>query len=317
MTVSTGTRRSNGLPPWLRRRIPRLHECSPIESIVRRHHLHTVCREALCPNRADCYAKRKATFIILGDVCTRGCLFCSVAKGAPRPPDPGEPARLASAAAELGLEYVIVTSVTRDDLPDGGAGQFAATVRALRSLETNPVIELLVPDFGGDRRSLGVVLAEGPDILCHNLETVRRLYGEVRRGAEYERSLLMLSEAKLSHREVMTKSALMLGLGETEGEVVEAFADLRAASCDFLAIGQYLRPGVDQVPVREYVTPERFSWFEGEAYRLGFHEVASGPLVRSSYAENRVDFRRRGTPRGSGIQREEERHEVDHDGAAF
>jgi lipoic acid synthetase len=300
MTVSTGTRRSNGLPYWLRRGIPRLHECSPIESVVRRHRLHTVCREALCPNRADCYARRKATFIILGDVCTRGCSFCSVSKGSPAPPDPGEPVRIAYATAELGLAYVVVTSVTRDDLPDGGAGHFAATVRALKALETDPVIELLIPDFGGDRRAVETILAEGPDVLCHNLETVRRLYGDVRRGADYERSLRMLEEAKRAHGEVMTKSAIMLGLGETEAEVVEAFRDLRQASCDLLAIGQYLRPGLDQVPVREYVTPDRFSWFAGEAYRLGFREVAAGPLVRSSYAESRVDSRRRAVPRGSG-----------------
>ena len=317
MTVSTGTRRSNGLPHWLRRRIPLLDECGPIETIVRRHRLHTVCSEALCPNRADCYARRKATFIILGDVCTRGCLFCSVSKGSPTAPDPGEPIRIARAAAELGLEYVVVTSVTRDDLPDGGAGQFAATVRALRSLEHNPVVEVLIPDFRGDRRALGAVLAEGPDVLCHNLETVRRLYGEVRRGADYDRSLLMLSEAKRIRREVMTKSALMLGLGETAEEVAEAFHDLREVSCDFLAVGQYLRPGRDHVPVREYVTPERFSRLEGEAYRLGFREVASGPLVRSSYAENRVGFHRRGIPRGSGRRCEEERYEVDYDGTTF
>jgi len=317
MTVSTGTRRSNGLPPWLRRRIPRVAECGPIETIVRKHRLHTVCREALCPNRADCYARRKATFIVLGDVCTRGCRFCSVAKGAPGAPDPGEPERVARAAAELGLEYVIVTSVTRDDLPDGGAGHFAATVRALRAIDRSPVVELLVPDFGGDPGALETVLAAGPDVLGHNIETVRGLYGGVRRGADYDRSLLLLSDAKRLGGEVMTKSALMLGLGETEEEVLEAFRDLRGASCDFLAIGQYLRPGMDQVPVREYVTPERFSRLAEEAYRLGFLEVASGPLVRSSYAENRVDCHRRALPRGSVGRCEEERHEVDYNGTSF
>lgn len=298
MTVSTETRRSKSLPPWLRRRIPLLDECSSVASVVRKHGLHTVCHEALCPNRAECYSKRKVTFIILGDVCTRGCRFCSVAKGAPSPPDPGEAGRVARAASELGLRHVIVTSVTRDDLVDGGAAQFAATIRALRALDARPTIEVLVPDFGGEREALGAVLAEGPDVLCHNLETVRRLYGEVRPGANYERSLLMLAAAKRMNAEVMTKSALMLGLGETTAEVLETLGDLRGAACDFLAIGQYLRPGLDQAPVRDYVTPERFSWFEKEAYRLGFLEAASGPLVRSSYVEQRVEsYRAQGAPR--------------------
>ena len=300
MTVSTETRRSKSLPPWLRRRIPLLYECSSVASIVRKHALHTVCHEALCPNRAECYAKRKVTFIILGDVCTRGCRFCSVANGAPSPPDPEEPRRVARAAGELGLRHVIVTSVTRDDLADGGAAQFAATIRALRATEAGPTTEVLVPDFGGARDALGAVLAEGPDILCHNLETVRRLYGEVRPGADYERSLGLLAEAKRRRGRVMTKSALMLGLGETSAEVLEALSDLRRAACDFLAIGQYLRPGLGQVPVRDYVTPERFAWFEREARRLGFREAASGPLVRSSYVEHGVESVRALTVPGTG-----------------
>jgi lipoic acid synthetase len=293
MTVSTKSRRSARLPGWLQRRIPLLGECGPIESIVRGNNLHTVCREALCPNRAECYSRHKATFLVLGDVCTRGCRFCSVLRGTPAPPDAGEPARIAKAAEEMGLETAIVTSVTRDDLPDGGAGVFADTVRALKRLESPPVVEVLIPDFGGNVESLATVLEAGPDILAHNVETVRRLYGTVRRGADYERSLFILSEAKRIHEEVMTKSSLILGLGETTAEVREAFRDLRRSSVDFLTVGQYLRPGMGQVPVRRYVSPERFARFREEALGLGFHDVAAGPLVRSSYQEVRPDIRER------------------------
>jgi lipoic acid synthetase len=290
MTVSTKARRSTSLPGWLQRRIPLLGECGPIESIVRGNNLHTVCREALCPNRAECYSRRKATFLILGGICTRGCRFCAVSRGKPHPPDPDEPVRLAKAAGEMGLKQVIVTSVTRDDLPDGGAAVFARTVRELKRLEDAPIVEVLIPDFGGSFEALATVLEAGPAIVSHNIETVRRLYGTVRRGADYERSLSILSEAKRIREEVMTKSALILGLGETVEEVLRAFRDLRRASVDYLAVGQYLRPGMDQVPVREYIPPERFAWFEGEALRLGFREVAAGPLVRSSYQEVRLDL---------------------------
>ncbi len=294
MAVSTQSRRSTRLPGWLRRRIPLLDECSPVEGIVRENNLHTVCSEALCPNRAECYSRRKATFLILGRVCTRGCRFCGVSKGEPLPPDPDEPARLAKAAGEMGLKHVIVTSVTRDDLPDGGAGAFARTVRELKRLGNAPVVEVLVPDFGGRLESLGTVLEAGPEILSHNIETVRRLYAEARTGADYERSLFVLSEAKRIREEVITKSALILGLGETTQEVLHAFRDLRRASVDCLAVGQYLRPRIGKLPVREYIPPERFSWFEQEALSLGFREVAAGPLVRSSYREVRLDLHQRG-----------------------
>ncbi|MDD4857963.1 MAG: lipoyl synthase, partial [Candidatus Krumholzibacteria bacterium] len=200
-------------------------ECGPVESIVRSNNLHTVCREALCPNRAECYSRGKATFLILGDVCTRGCGFCSVLRGAPKPPDPGEPQRVAKAAEEMALTNVIVTSVTRDDLPDGGAGIFAETVRSLKRLAKSPVVEVLVPDFGGSVESIAAVLDAGPDIFSHNVETVRRLYDKVRRGADYDRSLFVLSEAKRIRGEVITKSSLILGMGETAGEVLGAFRD--------------------------------------------------------------------------------------------
>jgi lipoic acid synthetase len=290
MTVSTELRRSARLPRWLQRRIPLLDECGPVEGIVRGNNLHTVCREALCPNRAECYSRHKVTFLILGGVCTRGCAFCGVMRGTPEPIDLEEPARIAKAAQQLGLAHAIVTSVTRDDLPDGGSGLFADTVRSLKGLENPPVVEVLIPDFGGSLESLAEVLEAGPEILSHNIETVRRLYGAVRRGAGYERSLAVLSEAKRLRGEVMTKSSLMLGLGETTEEVVASFRDLRRSSVDYLAIGQYLRPGMEQVPVRHYVSPERFAWFEEEALRLGFREVAAGPLVRSSYQEVRLDL---------------------------
>ena len=306
MTVSTRSRRSKSLPRWLQRRIPLLEECGPVEGAVRRNNLHTVCREALCPNRAECYARRKVTFIILGDTCTRGCRFCSVSRGTPSPVDPEEPERLARAAGELGLRRVIVTSVTRDDLPDGGAGQFAAAVRALKALRPAPAVEVLVPDFAGDGEALAAVLDADPDMLSHNVETVRRLYPEVRRGADYERSLRLLGDAKRIREEVMTKSALMLGLGETAEEMRNTFRDLRLRDCDFLAVGQYLRPGLDQVPVREYLPPGRFDRIREEALDMGFLEVAAGPLVRSSYEENGLDHRT-GARYREGITDEEAR----------
>jgi lipoic acid synthetase len=247
-----------------------------------------VCREALCPNRTECYSRRRATFLILGGVCTRGCRFCAVSRGTPHPLDSGEPARIARAADQMRLENVIVTSVTRDDLRDGGAGAFADTVRALKGLGKPPVVEVLIPDFGGNLESLATVLAAGPEILAHNIETVRRLYATARRGANYDRSLFLLSEAKLIRPEVITKSSLMLGLGETTEEVLEAFRDLRSSSVDCLTVGQYMRPGIEQIRVRSYIPPERFDWFREEALAMGFRDAAAGPLVRSSYQEVRL-----------------------------
>ena len=288
MTVSTTSRRSARLPRWLQRRIPLLGECSPVECIVRGNNLQTVCREALCPNRAECYSRRRATFLILGGVCTRGCRFCAISRGTPHPPDPDEPVRIVRAASMMNLENVIVTSVTRDDIPDGGAAAFADTVRALKRLEKPPVVEVLIPDFGGSLESLATVLAAGPEILGHNIETIRRLYARARRGADYDRSLSLLSEAKRIRQEVITKSSLILGLGETTEEVLETFRDLRRSSVDCLTVGQYLRPGMAQLPVRSYIAPERFDWFREEALRLGFRDVAAGPLVRSSYQDVRL-----------------------------
>jgi len=293
MTVSTKSRRSARLPSWLQRRIPRLAECSAVENAVRGYNLHTVCREALCPNRAECYSRRKATFLVLGGVCTRGCRFCAVSRGTPKAPDPDEPIRLAKAVNLMRLAHVVVTSVTRDDLPDGGAGVFADTVRALKRLDDPPVVEVLVPDFRGSSASLTTVLEAAPEIFSHNIETVRRLYDTVRRGADYERSLSILSKAKRIREEVITKSSLILGLGETTEEVLGAFRDLRRSSVECLTVGQYLRPGLEQAPVRRYISPERFAWFKEEALRLGFRDVAAGPLVRSSYQDVRLDLHER------------------------
>lgn len=288
MALETETRRSNRLPHWLRRRIPLLNECARVESAVRRHDLNTVCREALCPNRAECYAKGKVTFMVLGTVCTRGCSFCSVTKGQPGPPDRREPEQIVSAVRELDIDHVIVTSVTRDDLPDGGAAYYAGIIRALKRMDDSPVIEVLVPDFQGSMDALETVLSEGPDIFSHNMETVHRLYASLRRGADYDRSLDILEKAKQKHKEVMTKSAFILGMGENNDEVLEALQDLRKTGCDFVALGQYLRPGLNQIPVREYIPPETFSWLEERAYAMGFLEATAGPLVRSSYQENRI-----------------------------
>ncbi len=292
MTFITSRRRSERLPVWLRRKIPLATESSRIEGAVRRRELHTICREGLCPNRAECYSKGKVTFMMLGDVCTRGCGFCSVTKGNPAEPDRSEPERIAAASDELGLTHVIVTSVTRDDLHDGGASWFAGVIEELRALDPAPVVEVLVPDFGGDLEALDTVLGAGPDIFSHNMETVRRLYSEVRKGADYDRSLLLLSEAKKRKREVLTKSSFMLGLGETTEEIYSALGDLRSAGVDFAALGQYLRPGLDQAPVDRYLSPGEFSEIGNRARAMGFLEVTAGPLVRSSYQENRTGVRR-------------------------
>lgn len=289
MAYSSDAKNAHRLPHWLRRKIPLLGECSQIEGIVRKRNLHTICREGLCPNRAECYSRGKVTFMMLGDVCTRGCRFCSVSKGSPSLPDESEPARIADAAGELGLRHVIVTSVTRDDLPDGGASYYASLIDQLHKLSPVPVVEVLVPDFGGDLDALQAVLDAGPDIFSHNMETVRRLYPEVRKGAVYERSLGLLAEAKKRDGRVKTKSSFMLGLGESRDEIFDAMEDLRKADCDFTALGQYLRPGFDQTPVKEYIPPEDFRIIEEKGYEMGFLEVTAGPLVRSSYQENRLD----------------------------
>jgi lipoic acid synthetase len=247
--------------------------------------LHTVCEQAVCPNLAECWRRGAATFLILGETCTRNCAFCAVKSAKPpfEPPDPGEPGRLAEAAAAMGLSHVVITSVTRDDLEDGGALVFAEAVRQVRGRLPGCAVEVLIPDFRGARAALATVLDAGPEILGHNLETVARLYGVARPGADYGRSLGLLRLAKELSPSTLTKSGLMVGLGEAWGELLEAMSDLRASGCDILTLGQYLRPSKAHLPVARYYTPEEFVLLKDAALRLGFRWVESGPLVRSSY----------------------------------
>ena len=270
-------------PPWLTVRAPVGEGVARVTDILEKHGLVTVCREARCPNVGECWGEGTATVLILGDVCTRGCAFCNVSTGRPPPPDPSEPARVAAAALDLRWRHVVVTSVTRDDLADGGAGQFARVVETLRALPSPPSVELLVPDFGGDRDALENVILARPDILAHNVETVPRLYPEVRPLASYERSLALLSRARGMAPGLVLKSGLMVGFGETREEVVCVMEDLFEAGCRSVTVGQYLAPSRHHPAVREYLSPEMFEELAAAARRIGFLRVSSGPLVRSSY----------------------------------
>jgi lipoic acid synthetase len=271
----------------LKVRLPSHGEYFRVAEIVRTGGLHTICQSARCPNIGACWERRTATFLVLGDTCTRDCGFCAVAKGTPRPPDPDEPARVAAAVVSLGLAYAVVTSVTRDDLPDGGAAAFAAVLRAIRARSPRTRVEALIPDFGGDPAALETVLAARPEVLSHNLETTESLYPEIRRPREsYRRSLGVLRAAKA--RGALTKSGLMIGLGESEAAIFRTFADLRRAGCDLLTIGQYLQPSPAHATVARYYTPGEFEALAAAARRSGFREVVSGPLVRSSYEAGRL-----------------------------
>lgn len=267
-------------PDWLKVRAFDGAEYRRVEGLLRQSGLHTVCQEANCPNRGECFNRGTAVFLILGSRCTRQCRFCNVFSGQPLPVDPDEPRRVAEVAASLNLRHVVVTSVTRDDLPDGGAGHFAATTRALRFALPTARIELLIPDFGGDETSLAHVVSEPPDILNHNLETVPRLYPTVRPGASYQRSLLLLESARAS---AVTKSGLMVGLGETFEELKVVFADLAIVGVRLLTIGQYLAPSREHLPVKRFVSPHEFAEYKVAAETAGIPSVFSGPLVRSSY----------------------------------
>jgi len=251
--------------------------------LLDRFHLPTVGESARCPSRGECFSHHTATFLILGDVCTRGCAFCAVKKGKPLPLQVDEPQRLAEAVSEMGLRHVVITSVTRDDLPDNGAAHYARVVGALREHCPGVRVELLVPDFAGSKEALATVLAAAPDILAHNLETVPRLYVKVRRGADYRRSLMVLQQAKQLYPQIITKSGLMLGLREEAPEVEEVLQDLRQVDCDMLTLGQYLSPSLHHVPVARYASPEEFASWQRQALDLGFKSVAAGALVRSSY----------------------------------
>jgi lipoic acid synthetase len=270
-------------PDWLRVRISAGQHKNEVVELLSRLALHTVCEEANCPNLSECFGRKTATFIILGKVCTRNCTFCNVSKGRVEPVDPAEPLHLARAVRELGLKHVVVTSVTRDDLSDGGAGHFARVIAAVRELSPEVVIEVLIPDFQGDAAALEQVAAMVPAIINHNMETVPRLYPEVRPLADYSRSLALIRRVKGFNREIYTKSGIMIGLGETPAEVARVLEDLREDGCDFLTIGQYLAPSKYHHPVVEYVHPDQFAEYRKIALKLGFAYVASGPLVRSSY----------------------------------
>jgi lipoic acid synthetase len=280
-------------PEWLKVRLNTTGEYDEVRRMMRRLSLVTVCEEARCPNIHECWAReRTATFMLMGDICTRHCGFCAVGKGRPGTLDPQEPERVAEAAAELALSHAVVTSVNRDDLPDGGAAHFARTIRAIRRRSPSCTVEVLIPDFQGDAAALDLVLDEAPEILNHNMETVARLYRRVRPDAGYAQSLDLISRAaRRRDREglaLRTKSGLMVGLGETEEEVVHLLADLRAAGCDIATIGQYLQPHERRLPIERYYTPEEFERLRREGEAMGFVRVESGPLVRSSYHARRA-----------------------------
>ena len=270
-------------PAWLRVRAPGSPGYRRLKRLVREQNLHTVCEEAGCPNIGECWQHGTATFMILGSVCTRACAYCNVEHGRPGPVDPAEPARVAEAVRTLDLDHAVITSVDRDDLDDGGAGVFADTVAAVRARSPACRIETLVPDFGGSTAALDTVLAAGPDILNHNLETVRGQYRRARPGGSYDRALRLLAHAGRRRSAAATKSGLMVGLGETRDELLAALADLREAGCDIVTIGQYLRPSLAHLPVARYYDPAEFAALGRAAAALGFGHVESGPLVRSSY----------------------------------
>ena len=281
-------------PEWLRRRFSSKSSVTEVNDLLLGLNLHTVCQEAHCPNQSECFGNHTATFMLLGDHCSRKCTFCAVTHGVMEPPDPEEPKRVAEAVSRLDLKYVVLTSVTRDDLADGGASHFAATIKTIRSVASDILVEVLVPDFQGSDQSLATVLAAQPAVLNHNLETVPRLYPAVRPQADYQRSLRLLKEVKRLHPEATTKSGFMVGLGEKGEEVSSLLRDLRKVNCDLVTIGQYLRPSQDHHPVVDYIHPEIFKAYQQEAEDVGFSGVASGPYVRSSYQAEKLYREARG-----------------------
>lgn len=271
-------------PDWIRVKLPTNNSIGQLKQLLREQHLVTVCEEAACPNLPECFSKGTATFMIMGDQCTRRCTFCDVAHGKPAPLDPTEPLRLAETIQVMGLKYVVITSVDRDDLRDGGASHFAACITAVRQKNPEIKIEILVPDFRGRMEKALAQLATAPvEVFNHNVETVPRLYKQVRPGSDYQWSLKLLQEYKQRFPETPTKSGLMLGLGETDEEIIAVLHDMRAHQIDRVTLGQYLQPSTFHAPVTRYVTPQQFADFAGIAQELGFNHVASGPLVRSSY----------------------------------
>lgn len=269
-------------PSWLDKKINvRLN--SRLENILKDAGLNTICQEAFCPNISECFSKGVATFLILGNVCTRNCSFCAVGRGDAKKLDPHEPKRVAEAVVKLGLKHVVITSVTRDDLTDGGASVFRDTIIEVRKISRHIKIEVLTPDFNGDPKAIKQITGAAPDIFGHNIETVPGLYKEVRPEADYKRSISVLKTVKMLNSAIYTKSGIMLGLGEDEGEVISILRDLRSVGCDFLSIGQYLSPSKNHYHVKEYIIPEKFDFYKTKAYELGFKYVESSPYTRSSY----------------------------------
>lgn len=288
--------RTKRLPSWLRRPIARTGTFAEVDGVLAELALNTVCRSARCPNRGECFSEGTATFLIMGGVCTRNCRFCAVESAVPAPLDADEPRRVAEAVRRLDLKHVVITTVTRDDVADGGAAHFVATIEAVRAAVPHAAIEVLTSDFGGDERAIDLVAAARPAVFNHNLETVPRLYATVRPEAVYERSLRVLERVREAQPALPTKSGLMLGLGETPDEVVEVMRDLRAKGVEMLTMGQYLRPSAAHLPVVEFVEPEVFASLAREAYALGFSAVASAPFVRSSYHAGDLARRPEETP---------------------
>jgi len=271
-------------PAWIRARTPNSPAVAQLKAVLREHNLHTVCEEASCPNLGECFSHGTATFMIMGDICTRRCPFCDVSHGRPDPLDVNEPANLAKTIAAMKLKYVVVTSVDRDDLRDGGAKHFVDCIQAIRGASPTTTIEVLVPDFRGRMDvALSILNAAPPDVFNHNLETVPRLYKQVRPGADYQWSLQLLKNFKQQHPDVPTKSGLMLGVGETNEEILQVMADLLAHNCEMLTLGQYLQPSKHHLPISRFVTPDEFAELGAKAREMGFKNVASGPMVRSSY----------------------------------
>jgi lipoic acid synthetase len=267
---------------------PLIPEIFQIKKLLRRLNLHTVCEEANCPNIGDCFSRKTATFMIMGDVCTRNCPYCNVNHGKPNPLDPNEPENIATAVKKLGLKHVVITSVDRDDLSDGGASHFAEVIKKIRELNPNTTVEVLIPDFKGNLDALKIVVEANPDVINHNIETVKELYRKVRPQGNYERSLNIIKAVKKLNGNIVTKSGFMVGLGETKEQIIQLLIDLKESDCEVVTIGQYLQPSKNHLPVEKYYTEEEFKEFESIGYRIGFKEVFSGILVRSSFHAGEV-----------------------------
>jgi lipoic acid synthetase len=269
-------------PSWLNKKVD-IRDCRRVRSLLKKLNLHTVCEEALCPNISECFGSGLATFMILGDICTRNCSFCGVKKEKPAKVDVNEPKRIKQAVKNLGLDYIVITSPTRDDLVDGGANIFVEAVSQVKSLGLEKKVEILIPDFWGKRELLRKIASCGAEVIAHNIETIPSLYPRVRNGADYERSLKVLEIVKEENSDILTKSGLMLGLGEKKEEVIKALEDLLRVGCDFLTLGQYLPPSLAHYPLKEYISPDKFKILEDFALKIGFKKVKSSPYVRSSY----------------------------------